>query len=63
MNMALIIYERDLGLLYVAVKKLDAFKCCESQKGCSVLCRPVDCTDHENTFYRNRFVGHILFLL
>lgn len=59
MNMALIICKRELGLLCVAVRKRDAFKCYESQKGCSVLCRPVDCRDHENTFYQNRFVGYI----
>lgn len=57
--MPLSLSERELSLLHAAVKKLYVFKLYASQEGRFVLCRPLDCGDHENTFYQNRFVGHI----
>jgi len=50
---------RELSLLHAAVKKLYVFTRYASQEGRFVPCRPLECGDHENTFYQNRFVGHI----
>lgn len=57
--MPLSLCEIEFSLLYAAMKKLYVFKLYASQEGRFVLCRPLDGGDHENTFYQNRFVGHI----